>query len=60
MENFDYTAAMAELEELAVRVEDPQTPLDDIDRCLKRASELSAACRNYLRTTREELERLEK
>ncbi len=59
MENFDYTAAMAELEELAVRVEDPQTPLDDIDRCLKRASELSAACRKYLRSARETLDRME-
>lgn len=50
---FDYTQAMAELESIAARVEDPATSLDDIGALVKRSRELAAACREYLRTVRE-------
>lgn len=55
-EPFDYTAAMAELEEIARKVEDPQTSLDDIGPLVARSKELVAACRTYLRTVRASIE----
>lgn len=54
-ENFDYGKAMAELEQIAVRVEDPSTALDDIDKLIKRSSELVESCRAYLRTQRDKV-----
>ena len=55
MEQFDYNAAVEELESIAARVEDPQTGIDDIDVCIRRSAELIGACRAYLRGTRERL-----
>ena len=56
MEKFDYTKAVAELEEILAKVEDPSTGLGDIDKYIKRADELTEGCRAYLRTAREKLE----
>ena len=56
MEKFDYTKAMAELEQIAARVEDPKTSLDDIGGLVKRSQELICGCREYLRTVRESIE----
>ena len=58
MKKFDYTEAMAELEAIAAKVEDPQTAIDDIDRYMKRTEELVEACRAYLRGAREKLDAL--
>lgn len=58
MENFDYKAAVAELEKLASKVEDPSTGLEDVDVCIRRADELVAACREYLRSARQKTESL--
>ena len=55
---FDYNEAVAELEKIALRVEDPATDLDEIDRCLRRADELIENCRNYLRSFRKQSENL--
>ena len=55
-EKFDYMKAVEELESIAQRVEDPQTGIDDIDRCIRRSEELIAACRAYLRGVRERLD----
>ena len=55
---FDYNEAVAELEKIAARVEDPATGLDEIDRCLRRADELIDACRKYLRSFRTQTEGL--
>lgn len=55
-EEFDYTKAVAELEEIAVKVEDPQTGIGDIEKYMKRSEELIGACRDYLRGVREILE----
>ena len=60
MEKFDYAKAMAELEEIAARIEDPSTGLDDIDKYIKRSEELIEGCRAYLRTARERIDALGK
>lgn len=56
---FDYAKAVEELEAIAVKVEDPETGIDDIDKYMKRSQELIAACRDYLRGAREKLESFE-
>lgn len=55
-EKFDYTKAVAELEEIAAKMEDPATSLDDIGALVKRSKELIAVCRAYLRSVRESIE----
>jgi exodeoxyribonuclease VII small subunit len=56
MENFDYAKTMEELEAIALKVEDPKTGIDDIDKYIKRSQELVAACREYLRGARGKLD----
>ena len=51
-EKFDYAKAMAELEELAAKVEDPKTSLDDVGALVSRSKLLIDQCRNYLRDVR--------
>lgn len=53
---FDYTKAVAELDRIAAKVEDPETSLDDIGALVKRSKELIEQCRQYLRTVRESIE----
>ena len=60
MENFDYSKAVAELESIALKVEDPQTGLDEVDALVKRSAELVKSCREYLRGVREGFESQEK
>ena len=57
-EKFDYTKAVEELEQIAAKVEDPKTGIDDIDLYIKRSQELLEACRTYLRSAREKLDTL--
>ena len=59
MDKFDYKKAVDELEKIAVKVEDPSTGLDDIDKEVRRASELVASCRAYLRTVRDKVENID-
>ncbi len=59
MEIFDYNAAVAELEAIAVKVEDPNTGVEDIDKYIKRSEELIEKCRAYLRGAREKLTKTE-
>lgn len=56
MEKFDYDKALEELESIAQKVEDPSTALGDIDRYIKRSTELIAQCREFLRTAVETTE----
>jgi len=56
---FDYAGAVAELEKIAAKVEDPQTGIDDIDVYIKRSEELIKACRAYLRGAERRLEGLD-
>lgn len=55
-EKFDYAKAMAELEAIAAKVEDPKTSLDDIGALVSRSKKLIEQCRNYLRSVRESIE----
>lgn len=55
-EKFEYTKAIEELEAIALKVEDPDTGIEDIDRYIKRSEELISACRAYLRGAREKLD----
>ncbi|MCQ2130768.1 MAG: exodeoxyribonuclease VII small subunit [Bacteroidales bacterium] len=52
MEEFDYDKAIAALEALAVKVEDPATGLGDIDAYVREAARLTEQCRAYLRGVR--------
>lgn len=58
MEKFDYKEALAELEDIAAKVEDPSTGLDDIDRYIRRSGELIEKCREYLRTERTSIDHM--
>lgn len=58
-EKFDYNVAVARLEEIALKVEDPSTSLDDIDRLVRESEKLVEACRNYLRSVRERVETID-
>lgn len=55
-EKFDYSKAVAELDQIAAKVENPETSLDDIGALVKRSKELIAQCRQYLRSVRESIE----
>ena len=56
-ERFDYGKAMAELENIAVKLEDPQTSLEDIGGLVNRSKTLLKECREYLRSVRESIEK---
>lgn len=56
MEKFDYGKAMAALEKIATKVEDPSTGIDDIDKYVKQTEELVTKCREYLRGVREKVD----
>lgn len=57
---FDYAKAIAELEEIAAKVENPETKLDDIDALVARSKALLEQCRNYLRTVKDRIDSLDK
>ena len=59
-EVFDYAKAIAELEAIAAKVENPETKLDDIDALVGRSKELLKQCREYLRTVKEKIDSLDK
>ncbi|MCR4568871.1 MAG: exodeoxyribonuclease VII small subunit [Bacteroidales bacterium] len=59
-EKFDYAKAIKELEEIAAKVENPETKLDDIDALVVRSKELLKQCREYLRTVKDKIDTLDK
>ncbi|MBQ1913021.1 MAG: exodeoxyribonuclease VII small subunit [Bacteroidales bacterium] len=59
-EKFDYAKAIAELDEIAAKVENPETKLDDIDALVGRSKELLKQCREYLRGVKEKIDSLDK
>ncbi|MGM9736437.1 MAG: exodeoxyribonuclease VII small subunit [Candidatus Cryptobacteroides sp.] len=59
-DRFDYAGAVAELEAIASKVEDPKTPVEDMEAMIRRSVELIAACRAYLRGAREKVEAMDK
>lgn len=58
-DKFDYAKAVKELEEIAAKVEDPATKLDDIDALVTRSNALLKACREYLRGVKDRIDKLE-
>ena len=56
MEEFDYGKAVARLEEIAAKVEDPSTGIDEIDKYITESTQLVERCREYLRSARAKLE----
>ena len=58
-EKFDYAKAVEELEQIAAKVEDPATKLDDIDALVARSNGLLKAYRAYLRTVQERIDKLD-
>ena len=59
-QTFDYAKAIAELDQIAAKVENPETKLDDIDALVGRSKELLKQCREYLRTVKEKIDSLDK
>lgn len=59
-DKFDYAKAIAELDEIAAKVENPETKLDDIDALVVRSKELLNQCKDYLRTVKEKIDSLDK
>lgn len=55
-EKFDYTKAVAELDGIAAKIEDPNTSLDDIGALVSRSKVLIKECREYLRSVRESIQ----
>ena len=58
-EKFDYAKAVKELEEIAAKVEDPATKLDDIDALVGRSNARQKACRVYLSTVKKKIDKLD-
>ena len=52
-EKFDYDAAIAELEKIVSTLENPDTPIDDIGKYVRRANELAGGCKAWLRGVRD-------
>ena len=59
-EKFEYAKAVSRLEEIALKVEDPSTGLNDIDKYITESNALIEQCRMYLRTVRESLDNSDK
>ena len=59
-EKFDYAKAIAELDGIAAKVENPETKLDDIDALVGRSKELLKQCKEYLRGVKEKIDSLDK
>ena len=59
-QKFDYAKAIAELEEIAKKVENPETRLDDIDALVNRSKELLKGCREYLRSVKDRIDSLDR
>ena len=59
MEKFDYAKAVETLEKILAKVEDPATGVDDIDKYVRQAEQLTARCREYLRGVREKVDAID-
>ena len=57
---FDYAKAIEELDQIAAKVENPETKLDDIDALVVRSKELLKQCRDYLRSVKDKIDSIDK
>lgn len=55
MEEFDYFKTVDEVEQMLVRIEDPQTGVSQARELIARANACLDQCYEYLRTEREKL-----
>ena len=55
-EKFDYAKAVATLEEMAAKAQNPATPLEDVGAMVKDSKKLVKECRDYLRSLRETID----
>jgi exodeoxyribonuclease VII small subunit len=53
-----YNGAIAEIEEILERMESEELDVDELSEKVKRVSELVRYCRNKLKTTEEEVEKV--
>ena len=60
IDKFDYAKAIEELDEIAAKVENPETKLDDIDALVVRSKELLKQCRDYLRSVKDKIDSIDK
>ena len=58
-EKFDYSKAIAELEEIAKKVEQPETGLDDFDSMVSGSMAILMLCRDFLKCVKEIIYSLE-
>ncbi len=56
-EKFDYKASMERLSQIVTTLENPATSIDEMHKLLEESRKLIAACRGYLRSERESLEK---
>lgn len=59
-DKFDYAKAIEELDQIAAKVENPETNLDDIDALVVRSKELLKQCRDYLRSVKDKIDSIDK
>jgi exodeoxyribonuclease VII small subunit len=57
-EELNYQKAMDELQEISRAIENETIPLDDLAKKVKRASELITYCREKLRSTEDEVNKI--
>ncbi len=57
-EELNYQKAMDELQEISRAIENETIPLDDLAKKVKRASELITFCRQKLRNTEDEVNKI--
>ncbi|MCE2773603.1 MAG: exodeoxyribonuclease VII small subunit [Bacteroidetes bacterium] len=57
-EELNYQKAMDELQEISRAIENETIPLDDLAKKVKRASELITFCRQKLRSTEDEVNKI--
>jgi exodeoxyribonuclease VII small subunit len=60
MEGKSYEEGFSELEELVKKIEDPERDLSAIGADVKKATEMIAWCRDYIRGSEEAIEKLMK
>ena len=59
-DKFDYAKAIEELDQIAAKVENPETNLDDIDALVVRSKELLKQCRDYLKSVKDKIDSIDK
>lgn len=50
MAQFDYTGTLKDLEDIAIKVEDPATPIEKIEEYIRLSDKKVAEAKEYLRT----------